>query len=58
MDILSMIAVFIIGAIIFNFESNSYSIVSEICELLLKIFGMLLETVAITYIAYKILKGG
>ena len=58
MDILGMIAIFVMGAIAFNFENNSYSIASEICEMLLKIFGMLLEIVALTYIAYKIIKGG
>ena len=58
MDILTMIAIFVIGTIIFNIENNSCSIASEICEMLLKIFGLWLEIIALTYIFYKILKGG
>ena len=54
MDILGMIAIFVLGAIAFNFGNNHRSIVSTA-------FGILLEIVALTYIIYniyKILKGG
>lgn len=51
MDILGMIAIFIMGVIAFNFGNDCRSIVSAI-------FGILLEIIAITYIVYKFLKGG
>lgn len=51
MDILGMVVIFIMGAIAFNFGNNCRSIASTI-------FGILLGTIAITYIFYKILKGG
>ena len=50
MDILGMIVIFIIGAIAFNFGNDNHSIVSVT-------FGILLKVIAITYIAYKFLKG-
>lgn len=51
MDILGMIAIFVLGAIAFNFGNDYRSIVSVI-------FGVLLETIALAYIFYKIVKGG
>lgn len=51
MDVLGMIAIFVLGAIAFNFGLEHRSIVSTA-------FGTLLEIIAITYIVYKILKGG
>ena len=51
MDILGMITIFIMGAIAFNFGNDCRSIVSVI-------YGILLETIAITYFFYKFLKGG
>lgn len=44
MDILGMVAIFIMGAIAFNFGNNNRSIVSII-------FGILLGLIAITYIS-------
>ena len=51
MDILGMLAIFILGAIAFSFGADRRSIVSGI-------FGILLEVIALTYIFYRILKGG
>lgn len=51
MDVLGMIAIFVLGAIAFNFGYDHRSIASVI-------FGILLEIIAITYIFYKIIKGG
>lgn len=51
MDILGMIALFAMGVIAFNFGNDYRSIVSVI-------FGILFEIIAITYIFYKIIKGG
>lgn len=51
MDVLGMIAIFVLGAIAFNFGHDHCSIVSTA-------FGILLEIIAITYIFYNILKGG
>ena len=51
MDILGMIVIFILGAIAFNFGNNHRSIAATS-------FGILLGTIAISYIFYKILNGG
>lgn len=51
MDILGMIAIFVLGAIAFNFGHDHRSIVSTA-------FGILLEISAISYIVHKFLKGG
>lgn len=50
-DIIGMIAIFVLGAIAFNFGNDHRSIV-------ITISGILLEVIAITYIVYKIVKGG
>lgn len=49
MDVLGMIAIFILGAIAFNFGYDHRSIVSTA-------FGILLEISAISYIVHKFLK--
>lgn len=51
MDILGMIVIFILGAIAFNFGNDNRSIAATS-------FGILFEIIALTYIFYKILKGG
>lgn len=51
MDVLGMVVIFIMGEIAFNFGNDYRSIASTI-------FGILLKIIAITYIFYKILKGG
>lgn len=51
MDIIGMVAIFVLGAMAFNFGCDHRSIVSTA-------FGILLETIAISYIVYKFLKGG
>lgn len=51
MDILGMIAIFVLGVTAFNFGHDYRSIVSTA-------FGILLEISAISYIVHKFLKGG
>lgn len=51
MVILGMIVIFILGAIAFNFGNDNRSIAATS-------LGILLEIIAISYIFYKILKGG
>lgn len=53
MDILGIIAIYIMGAIAFDFGNDNDSVV-------IKLFGILLKIIALTYIFYKFIfaKGG
>lgn len=51
MDILGMIAIHILGKTAFEFGDDNDSIV-------IKIFGIILEIIVLSYIFYKFIKGG